>query len=70
MTAFVAIVEPCTRVSISAGSMAAAASAASTPSVNSGGVDGTLLVTTRPSGRKANRSVNVPPTSIPTFMRA
>ncbi len=65
--ALVATVEPWTRSVTAAGSMPAAASEANAPSSGLAGVLGTFTTSTRvPS--TATRSVNVPPTSIPTRM--
>src|SRR6185312_412747 len=67
-TALVATVEPCAKSSIEEISMPLATRALKAPSSGARGTLGTL-VTRMPSGPIATRSVNVPPTSIPTRMQ-
>ena len=67
-TALVATVEPCARSSIDEMAMPLATRALKAPSSGARGTLGTL-VTRMPSGPMATRSVNVPPTSMPTRMK-
>src|SRR5262245_16669600 len=68
-TALVATVDPCARSSIAAMVIPLALRASKAPSSGARGTLGTL-VTRMPSGPMATKSVNVPPTSMPTRMPA